>query len=119
MAEAKSPSPDTIDGDVEVAGGLHQVDDELDVEVRLDLAVAVLADVLADDLVLVPREELVEVALVLVVRVEPGIGIRADEIASGGGRLQQRDVVDIHAGRLGRVEDVRHVHEDGDVLAHM
>ena len=106
------------DGDVEVARGLHQVDDELDVEVRLDLAVAVLADVLADDLVLVAREELVEVALVLVVRVEPGIGIRADEIASGGGRLQQRDVVDVHAGRLGRVEDVRHVHEDGDVLAH-
>ena len=89
-----------------------------DVEVRLDLAVAVLADVLADHLVLVAGEELVEVALVLVVRVEPGVGIRADEVASGGGRLQQRDVVDVHAGRLGRVEDVRHVNEDGDVLPH-
>ena len=103
---------------VEVARGLHQVHDELDVEVRLDLAVAVLADVLADHLVLVAGEELVEVALVLVVRVEPGVGVRADEIPSGGGRLQQRDVVDVHAGGLGRIEDVRDVHEDGDVLAH-
>ena len=39
------------DGDVEVSRGLHHVDDELDVEVGLDLAVAVLADVLAHDLV--------------------------------------------------------------------
>ncbi len=107
------------DRDVEVAGGLHQVDDELDVEVRLDLAVAVLADVLADDLVVVPRQEGVEVALVLVVGVEPRVCVRADEIAPGGGRLEQRDVVDVRAGRLGRVEDVRHVHEDGDVLAHL
>ena len=106
------------DRDVQVAGRLHQVDDELDVEVRLDLAVAVLADVLADDLVVVPRQERVELALVLVVRVQPGVGVGAHEIAPGGGRLQQRDVVDVHAGRLGRVEDVRHVHEDGDVLAH-
>src|SRR4029453_11417709 len=55
------------DRDVEVAGGLHEVDDELDVEVGLDLAVAVLADVLADDLVVVPRQEGAEVALVFVI----------------------------------------------------
>ena len=60
-----------------------------------------------------------EVALVLVVRVEPGVCVRADEVAPGGGRLEQRDVIDVHAGRLGRIEDVRHVHEDGDVLAHL
>src|SRR3954454_11014835 len=59
-----------------------------------------------------------EVALVLVVRVEARVRIRAHEIATGTGRLQQRDVIDVHAGRLGRVEDVRHVDEDGDVLAH-
>ena len=106
------------DGDVEVPGRLHHVDDELDVEVRLDLAVAVLADVLAHDLVVAPAQEVVEVALVLVVRVEARVGIRPHEIAAGRGRLEQRDVVDVHAGRLGRIEDVRHVHEDGDVLAH-
>ena len=106
------------DRDVEVARRLHHVDDELDVEVRLDAAVAVLADVLADDLVAVPRQEGVELALVVVLRVQPGVCVGADEIASGGGRLEQRDVIDVHAGRLGRVEDVRHVHEDGDVLAH-
>ena len=106
------------DRHVEVASRLHQVDDELDVEIGLDLAVAVLANVLADDLVLVPGQEGMKVALVLVVRVKPGIGIGADEVPACRGRLQQRDVIDIHAGRLGRVEDVRHVHEDGDVLSH-
>ncbi len=106
------------DRDVEVPGGLHHVDDELDVEVRLDLAVAVLADVLADDLVVAAAQEVVEVALVLVVGIEAGVGVRAHEVAAGRGRLQQRDVIDVHAGRLGRIEDVRHVHEDGDVLAH-
>ena len=106
------------DGDVEVPGGLHHVDDELDVEVRLDLAVAVLADVLAHDLVVAAAQEVVEVALVLVVRIEAGIGVGAHEVAARGGRLEQRDVVDVHAGGLGRIEDVRHVYEDGDVLAH-
>jgi hypothetical protein len=60
----------------------------------------------------------VEIALVLVVRVEPGVGVRPDEIAPGRRRFEQRDVIDVDAGGLGRVEDVRHVHEDGDVLAH-
>ena len=68
------------DRDVEVPGGLHHVDDELDVEVGLDLAVAVLADVLADDLVVVPRQEGMEVALVLVVGVEARVRIGADEV---------------------------------------
>ena len=107
------------DRDVEVPGGLHHVDDELDVEVGLDLAVAVLADVLADDLVAVAAQEVMEVPLVLVVRVQPGIGIRAHEVAPGRGRFEERDVIDVHACGLGRIEDVRHVHEDGDVLAHM
>ncbi len=105
------------DGDVQVPRGLHHVDDELDVEVGLDLAVAVLADVLADDLVAVPAQEVMEVPLVLVVRVEARVCIGAHEVASGRGRLEERDVIDVHAGGLGRIEDVRHVHEDGDVLA--
>ena len=74
------------DRDIEVPGRLHHVDDQLDVEVGLDLPVAVLADVLADDLVAVPREEGMEVALVLVVRVEPGIGVCPDEVASSACR---------------------------------
>ena len=106
------------DRDVEVPGGLHHVDDELDVEVRLDLAVAVLPDVLAHDLVAAPAEEVVEVPLVLVVRVEARVRVCANEVATRAPRLQQRDVVDVHTGRLGRVEDVRNVNEDGDVLAH-
>src|SRR5206468_9683512 len=68
--------------------------------------------------VAVPAEEVVEVALVLVVRIEARVRVRAHEVPAGAARLQKRDVVDVHAGRLGRVEDVRHVNEDGDVLAH-
>ena len=60
-----------------------------------------------------------EIALIFIVRIETGVGVSPHEIATRGGRLEQRDVVDVHAGRLGRVEDVRHVHEDGDVLAHL
>ena len=45
------------DGHVEVPCRLHHVDDELDVEVGLDLAVAVLANVLAHDLVVVASQE--------------------------------------------------------------
>ena len=107
------------DRDIEVPSRLHHVDDELDVEVGLDLAVAVFADVLADDLVPVAAKEVVEVPLILVVGVEPRVGICANEIAPGPGRLEERDVIDVHAGGLGRIEDVRHVHEDGDVLAQL
>ena len=59
-----------------------------------------------------------EVALVLVVGVEPRVGVCPDQVTARRCRPQQRDVVDVHAGRLGRIKDVRHVHEDGDVLAH-
>ena len=59
-----------------------------------------------------------EVALVLVFRIESGVGVGSDEVAPGNGGLQKRDVVDVRARRLRCVEDVRHVHEDGDVLAH-
>ena len=76
------------------------------------------ADVLADDLVVAPAQEIVEVALVLVVRGEARISVGAHEVAPGRSRLEERDVIDVHAGGLGRIEDVRHVHEDGDVLAH-
>ena len=107
------------DRDVEVSGRLHHVDDQLDVEVRLDLAVAVLADVLADDLVVAPAQEVVEVALVLVVWVEARVGVGTHEVAPGRCRLEERDVIDVHARGLGRIEDIRHVHEDGDVLAHI
>ncbi len=99
-------------------GHPHHVDDQLDVEVRLDAAIAVLADVLADHLVPGAGKEGVELALVLVLRVEAGVGVRANEIAAGGGGLEQGDVIDVHPGRLGGVEDVGNVHEDGHVLAH-
>src|SRR6185369_16926231 len=60
----------------------------------------------------------VEVALVLVVRVEPGVRVGAHEVATGCRGFEQRDVIDVDAGGLGRIEDVRHVYEDGDVLSH-
>src|SRR3972149_6628467 len=93
------------DRDVEVLRGAHHVHDELDVEVRLDLAVAVLADVLADDLVAAACKEAVELALVLVLGVEPRVGVGAGEGPPRRRRLQQRHVVDVHAGRPRRVED--------------
>jgi uncharacterized LabA/DUF88 family protein len=52
------------------------------------------------------------------VRVEAGVGVGTHEIATRRCRLEERDVIDVHAGGLGRIEDVRHVHEDGDVLSH-
>ena len=64
------------------------------------------------------RKEAVEVPLVLVLGVQPRICVRSDEIASGHGRFEQRDVVDIRARRLRRIENIRHVYEDGDVPAH-
>jgi len=78
------------DRDVEVSGRLHHVDDELDVEVGLDLAVAVLANVLADDLEAVPVEERVEVALVLVLRSRPVRRRPARGVAAGGGDFRRR-----------------------------
>ena len=76
------------DGDVEVARGLHEVDHELDVKVGLDPAIAVLADVLADDLVAAPRQEGVKLALVVVLGVQPGVCVGAHEVAPGGGRFE-------------------------------
>ena len=106
------------DRDVDVLRQAHQIDHEFDVQVRLDAAVAVLPDVLADDLVAAALEEVMEVALVVVLRIQAGVRVGAHEVAARSGRLEERDVVDVHAGGLGRIEDVRHVHEDGDVLAH-
>ena len=60
-----------------------------------------------------------EVALVLVLRVEARVRIGAYEIAARNGRLEERDVIDVDARGLCRIEDVRHVYEDGDVLAHL
>src|SRR5450759_4563464 len=59
-----------------------------------------------------------EVALVLVLGIETGVGVGPDEVASGDRRLEQRDVVDVGPCRLRCVKDVRHVYEDGDVFAH-
>ena len=69
-------------------------------------------------LVAAAREERVELALVLVLRIEPGVGVRAHEVAPGGRRPQQGHVVDVDACGLGRIEDVRDIDEHGDVLAH-
>ena len=106
------------DRDVQVPSGLHHVDDKFDVEVCLDLAVAVLANVLADDLVAVTGKERMEVALILVVGIEAGVGICPDEVSARDCRFEQRHVVDVRAGCLGRVEDVRHVYKDGDIFTH-
>ena len=59
-----------------------------------------------------------EVALVFVLGIETGVGVGADEVAPRDRSFEKRDVVDVCAGRLCRVKDVRHVYEDGDVLAH-
>ncbi len=106
------------DRDVDVLRHAHQVDHELDVQVRLDPSVAVLADVLAHDLVAGATQEGVELPLVLVLGIETRVGIGAHEVAARGGCLEERDIVDVDARGLCRIEDVRHVHEDGDVLAH-
>ncbi len=62
-------------------------------------------------------QEVVEIALVLVIGIQAGICIRANQVAPGGGGFEHGHVIDVHAGRLGRIEDVRHIYEDGDVLA--
>ena len=99
-------------------GETEHVDDQLDVQVRLDAAVAELADVLVNDLVAVLVEEVEELALVLVLRVEPGIGIGANEVAALGGVLQQGDVVDVDILAAGGVVKVGDVNEHRHVLAH-
>jgi hypothetical protein len=114
----KVPIATDDDRDVQVSGRLHHVDDKLDVEVRLDLAVAVLANVLAHDFVAVTGKEGMEVALILVVGIQTCVCIGPHEVSPGNRCLQQRHVVDVRAGCLGRVEDVRHVYEDGDVFTH-
>ncbi len=67
------------DRDVDVLGHAHHVHHELDVQVRLDAPVTVLADVLAHDLVAAAAKEGMELALVLVLGIQPGVGIRPDE----------------------------------------
>ena len=59
-----------------------------------------------------------EVALILVFGIQTGIRICAHEIATGHSRLEQGDIVDVGTGRFGGIENIRHVYEDGDVLAH-
>ena len=106
------------DGDVQLVAHPHQVHDELDVKVGLDAAIAVLADVLAHDLVAAAGKEGMELALVLVLRVEAGVGVGAYEVATRRGGVEEGDIVDVDAGGLGRIKDIRYVYEDGDVLAH-
>ena len=79
MAGAKSPSPETTTAMSMCGGHAHHVHHELDVQVRLDAPVTVLADVLAHDLVAAAAQEGVELALVLVLGIQPGVGVRADE----------------------------------------
>ena len=76
-------------GDVHPIGEAEQVDHQLDVQVGLDAAVAELADVLVNDLVAVLAQEVDELALVLVLRVEPGIGVGANQVAPLGGGLSR------------------------------
>ncbi len=103
---------------VQISRGLEHVDDQLDVQVGLDPAVAVLANVLADHLVAAARQKGVKLPLVIVFGIQARIRIGAHEVSAGRCCLEQRYVINVDARRLGGVEDVRHVHEDGDVLAH-
>src|SRR5829696_3731879 len=59
-----------------------------------------------------------ELALVLVFRVESRIGVGAHKVASRGCRLEQGHVIDVDTCCLRGIKDVRHVYEDGDVLTH-
>ena len=106
------------DGDVHPIGQAEQVDDQLDVEVRLHPAVAELANVLDDRLVAVLGQEVDELALVLVFRVEPGVGVGANEVAPLGGVLEEGDVIDVDVLASSRVVHVGDVNEHRHVLAH-
>ncbi len=56
--------------------------------------------------------------LILVIRVESGVGVGANQVAIRGDGLEERDVVDIDSGRLGCVKDVCDVNEYCDVTTH-
>ena len=70
-----------------------------------------------NDLVVVLAQKVDEFALVFVLRVEPGIGIRANQVAPLGGRFQEGDVIDVDLEPASRVVQVGNVNEDGHVLA--
>ena len=106
------------DCDVELWRKAHKVDDEFDVEVRLEATVAVLANILADNLVVVAREEVVEGLLVLVVWIKTGVGVGANKIAVCRKGLKERDVIDVNACSLCCVEDVCDVYENSDITCH-
>ena len=69
------------DCDVKLWRKAHKVDYEFNVEVRLEATVTVLANILADNLVVVAREEVVKGFLVLVVWIKTGVGVGANKIA--------------------------------------
>jgi hypothetical protein len=73
------------DSDVEFLTHAHHVDHQLDIEVGLDAPITVLADVLAHHLVAAAGEEGVELALVLILRIESGVGVGAHEVATSRG----------------------------------
>ncbi len=106
------------DRDVHAVLEPEEVDDQLDVEVRLHPAIAELADVLVNDLVAVLREEVDELPLVLVFRVQPGIGIGANQVAPLGRVLEEGDVIDVDVLASSRVVHVGDVNEHRHVLAH-
>ena len=106
------------DGDVHPIGQAEQVHDQLDVEVRLHSAIAELADVLDDRLVAVLAKEVDELPLVLVLRVEPGICVGANQVAPLGGVLEEGDVIDVDILASSRVVHVGDVNKHRHVLAH-
>ena len=98
-----------------VLGALNEINDELDVEIRLEATVAILANILADNLVVVAREEVVEGLLVLVVWIKTGVGVGANEIAVCRKGLEERDVIDVYAYSLCCIKDVCDVYENCDI----
>jgi hypothetical protein len=105
-------------GNVKLWRKAHKVNHEFNVEVRLEATVAILANILADNLIVVSVKEVMERLLILVIRIKSGVRVCANQIAVCGDGLEERDVINVNSGRLGCVKDVCDVNEYCDVTTH-
>ena len=105
-------------GNVELWREADKVNHEFNVKVCLEATVAILTYILADNLVVVSREEVVKCFLVLIIWVKSGVRVCANEIAVRGDGLEQRDVVNVDSGCLCGVKDVCDVNEYCNVTTH-
>ena len=105
-------------GNVELWCEANKVNHEFNVKVCLEAAVAILTYILADNLIVVSREEVVKCFLVLIIWVKSGVRVCANEIAVRGDGFEQRDVVNVDSGCLCGVKDVCDVNEYCNVTTH-